>query len=126
LLLGLLCAGCEGALAERPRHLVLVTIDTLRADHLSCYGYARGTTSTVDAARRGSVPGCTIDDLAAQGTLFTRAFARAGRRFPRSRRSSPGDRDRDLPCRQSRHPPASARTLAGSFQGAGFATAAFT
>ena len=30
-------------------HIVLITIDTLRADHLSCYGYPRNTTPTLDA-----------------------------------------------------------------------------
>ena len=29
--------------------IVLITIDTLRADHLSCYGYPRNTTPTLDA-----------------------------------------------------------------------------
>jgi arylsulfatase A-like enzyme len=41
-------------------NLVLITIDTLRADHLGCYGYARNTTPR-------------IDELAAEGTVFTQA-----------------------------------------------------
>lgn len=41
--------------------MLLVTIDTLRADHLSCYGYARKTSPCIDA-------------LAAQGTLFEQAI----------------------------------------------------
>ncbi len=32
-----------------PRHLLLVVIDTLRADHLSCYGYGRHTSPQLDA-----------------------------------------------------------------------------
>lgn len=37
-----------------PRHVLLVVIDTLRADHLSCYGYWRETSPNIDAlARRG-------------------------------------------------------------------------
>jgi arylsulfatase A-like enzyme len=42
--------------------VVLVTIDTLRADHVSCYGYPRATTPF-------------LDSLAARGARFTRAIA---------------------------------------------------
>src|SRR5262245_56496231 len=35
--------------------VVLVSIDTLRADHLSAYGYSRGRTPTIDALARESV-----------------------------------------------------------------------
>ena len=43
----LLLAGTQ----ERPpiRNLVLVTLDTLRADHVGCYGYFRDTTPHLDA-----------------------------------------------------------------------------
>jgi arylsulfatase A-like enzyme len=43
-------------------NLVLISIDTLRADHLGCYGYARETTPR-------------IDGLAGQGVRFSRAYA---------------------------------------------------
>jgi choline-sulfatase len=37
-----------------PRNLLLISIDTLRADHLGCYGYAGAQTPRLDAlARRG-------------------------------------------------------------------------
>lgn len=39
---------------ERP-NVVLVSIDTLRADHLSCYGYFRETSPRIDALARESV-----------------------------------------------------------------------
>lgn len=42
-------------------NLVLISLDTLRADHLGSYGYARPTSPTIDAW------------LAARGTLFERA-----------------------------------------------------
>src|SRR5262245_40168861 len=47
LLLGLACvaAGCGRA----PRHALLITVDTLRADHVGGYGYARATTPELDA-----------------------------------------------------------------------------
>ena len=56
-LLLLLLAGCAGH--PKGPSVLLVVFDTTRADHLSCYGYARSTTPT-------------IDSLAACGTLWTR------------------------------------------------------
>ena len=43
-------------------NVVLVSIDTLRADHLGCYGYARETSPHLDA-------------MAAESTLFLNAYA---------------------------------------------------
>jgi choline-sulfatase len=39
---------------EKP-NVILVTLDTTRADHLGCYGYARAQTPTLDALARGGV-----------------------------------------------------------------------
>lgn len=36
-------------------NVVLISIDTLRADHMGCYGYRRGTTPRLDAWARGAV-----------------------------------------------------------------------
>jgi arylsulfatase A-like enzyme len=47
---------------EAPRVVVLVTLDTTRADHLGCYGYPRPTTPFVDS-------------LAQSGVLFENAFS---------------------------------------------------
>jgi arylsulfatase A-like enzyme len=52
--------------------LLLVTIDTLRADHLGCYGYPRPTSPAIDA-------------LAAEGALFENGWAHA----PSTRYSMP-------------------------------------
>jgi arylsulfatase A-like enzyme len=60
LLLGLCAALTACGRAPRPS-VVLITIDTLRADHLGCYGYGRSTSPR-------------IDRLAAQGALFERAY----------------------------------------------------
>ncbi|HVJ89484.1 MAG TPA: sulfatase-like hydrolase/transferase [Labilithrix sp.] len=49
------------ALDWQGRDIVLVTIDALRADHLSSYGYARKTTPNIDA-------------LAARGARFEHAY----------------------------------------------------
>lgn len=40
---------------ERPRNVIFVLVDTLRADHLGAYGYARETSPNVDAFARRSV-----------------------------------------------------------------------
>ena len=42
--------------ASDARDVLLVTLDTTRADHLSCYGYPRGTSPALDRlARRGTI-----------------------------------------------------------------------
>jgi arylsulfatase A-like enzyme len=56
----------------RDLNLLLVTIDTLRADHLGCYGYGRPTSPAIDA-------------LAAAGALFENGWAHA----PSTRYSMP-------------------------------------
>jgi choline-sulfatase len=53
-LIGLLV--CTAAAAQTP--VILISIDTLRADHLSAYGYRAISTPNIDA-------------FAQQGTLFT-------------------------------------------------------
>ena len=61
-------AGCgePGAPAppSLPRHLVLITIDTLRADRVGAYGYSGARTPVLDEVARG-------------GVRFERAFAPA-------------------------------------------------
>ncbi len=54
-------ASLSCAPAEPPASVVLITIDTLRADHLGCYGYFRNTSPF-------------IDQLAADGLLFENAI----------------------------------------------------
>jgi len=44
-----------------PKKIIVLVIDTLRADHLGCYGYARGTSPN-------------IDGLAGESILFSHAF----------------------------------------------------
>jgi arylsulfatase len=71
-LLCLLAAGCAapgdrsaGRRAARPS-VLLVTVDTLRPDHLKAYGYGRDTSPHIDA-------------LARRGVLFRTAITAAGR-----------------------------------------------
>jgi arylsulfatase A-like enzyme len=62
-LLLLALAGC-GAAEAPPPHVLLVTVDTLRADHVHAYGFPGATTPGLDA-------------LAARGVLFETAVAAA-------------------------------------------------
>ena len=59
----LLCACSPAApVREAPKHVIVICIDALRADHLGAYGYHRNTSPT-------------IDRLAREGVLFERAFS---------------------------------------------------
>jgi arylsulfatase A-like enzyme len=65
LVAGLLLA-CEMRDERRPapRNLVVISVDTLRADHLGVYGYGRDTSPRIDA-------------LASDGTVFEQAMSTA-------------------------------------------------
>jgi len=52
-----------------PRQVILVTLDTVRADHLSCYGYPLTTTPF-------------LDRLAAEGVRFDNAFSSSSQTGP--------------------------------------------
>ena len=61
-----LLAACSGGAEEAPpMNVLLVTLDTTRADHLSCYDPERETTPH-------------IDQLAAEGVRFAEAISTAG------------------------------------------------
>ncbi|MBI1319573.1 MAG: sulfatase-like hydrolase/transferase [Candidatus Hydrogenedens sp.] len=64
--LAMTCAGCGvGGPAEPPLpNVLLISLDTTRADRLGCYGYERNTSPN-------------IDKLAAQSTRYTRAYTTA-------------------------------------------------
>lgn len=73
ILLGSLAAACLGcgenrATDTRP-NVLLITVDTLRADYLSSYGFAFETSPNVDA-------------LAREGMVFERAIAAASKTTP--------------------------------------------
>ncbi len=51
----------SSCLSNPPKNVLLITIDTLRADHLGCYGYSHIKTPN-------------IDSLAKEGVLFDSAF----------------------------------------------------
>jgi arylsulfatase A-like enzyme len=66
--LSALTAACGGqpaqVLPSTPHPIIIIDIDTLRADHLGCYGYHRDTSPAIDAFAQESV-------------LFERAFSQA-------------------------------------------------
>ncbi len=96
-------------------NVVLVTIDTLRADHLGCYGYERDTSPFIDSLAEGGV---RFADPAAPaawtkpstGTILTGLFpSRHGALYHGSLLNVPEGE----------------RTLAEAFRDAGYATAGF-
>jgi arylsulfatase A-like enzyme len=64
LLLGICLALSCGQTSERKLNLMIIAIDTLRPDHLGCYGYERNTSPN-------------IDGLAAEGVLFEDAVSQS-------------------------------------------------
>ena len=113
--LALTMACSSGAPAPKPaaRNLLLVTIDTLRADRLGAYGHARARTPNLDALAQG-------------GAAFDRAYAAAPVTLPShatllTGRYPPGHGSRDNGMRVS----ADAPTLATIFKARGAKTAAF-
>ncbi len=109
--------GCSGQRAPAapagPRGVVLVTIDTLRADRIGAYGYARARTPVIDA-------------LARRGTRFDRAYATApitlaSHASLMTGRYPPGHGARHNGMRVNDTVP----LLAEAFTKAGFATGAF-
>ena len=49
------CGGSEAPGASQPPNLILVSIDSLRPDHLGCYGHGRSTSPFIDSlAERGA------------------------------------------------------------------------
>lgn len=95
-------------------NVILVTLDTVRADRLSCYGYERETTPNLDA-------------FAAEAVRFDRAFSQTSF-TPPSHASIMTSRypsshgllwwDRQLPTEPA--------TVAATLKAAGYATAAFS
>ncbi len=101
-------------LAQRPLQIVLISLDTLRADHLSGYGYPRATSPEID--RRLIGEGVRFADASttigstgiAHLSLFTGLFPRQQRTPGRLRPADP------------------TTTLTERLRRAGFATGAFT
>jgi len=113
LLGALACAPERGASSERP-NVLLVTLDTVRADRLGSYGYATAATPA-------------LDSLARDGARFTQAMASAPLTLPSHATLLTGL----LPPRHAVHQngagalPAGVPTLAESLRANGYRTGAF-
>src|SRR5438132_13701944 len=111
--------GCVLRRAIEPRSIVLVTIDTLRADRLGAYGRTPSITPTMDA-------------LAARGVVFERAWTTAPLTVPAHATILTGllphQHGMRLNHAPSPLPPAKDRrfaTLAETLHDRGYATGAF-
>lgn len=94
-------------------NVLLITIDSLRADHLHCYGYARETSPQ-------------IDRLAAEGALFEATIAAAPWSLPTHASIFTGLAASIHGCQDVKHRlPASHVTLAELLKNTGYATAGF-
>jgi arylsulfatase A-like enzyme len=106
-------AGCGGNVPQVSR-VVIVTLDTTRADRIGCYGYEDAATPNLDA-------------VAARGVLFERAVSQVPTTLPSHSTMFTGLYPQDHGVRyniQFRLGP-DAVTLAEVLKDAGFATAAF-
>lgn len=128
--LGLLLLSCSRPVrpGQPPRHVLLVTVDTLRADHLSCYLYARPTSATpTTPEEKAGGGGWSIDRLAAEGVLFSQAFAPRGETFPSVSTLLTGRGPFEHGAIDNLDVLSDeVETLAERFKAAGFATGAFT
>ncbi len=95
-------------------NVLLITIDTLRADRLSCYAPGHAQTPTIDA-------------LAAKGALFERAFAHNPTTLPSHANILSGMTPlfHGVSENSKSKFPAECPTLAGDLKAQGFATGAF-
>jgi len=112
LLVALAFASCGGDPA-RPPNVLLISIDTLRHDHLSCYGYERATSPA-------------IDRIAREGALFERHISSSSWTLPAHAAIFTGLFDSGHGCTdvdkalEPRH-----TTIAERFQDNGYSTAGF-
>src|SRR3990172_7293473 len=63
--------GCDllPLFSDTPKYILFISVDTLRADHLGCYGYSRETSPA-------------IDKIAKEGTLFENVACQRGITLP--------------------------------------------
>jgi arylsulfatase A-like enzyme/tetratricopeptide (TPR) repeat protein len=94
-------------------NVLMITLDTTRADHLGCYGYGPAGTPN-------------IDGLAREGIRFARAYCPAPLTLPSHASIMTGLYPAEHGVRNNGHElPGGIRTLAEILKGRGFATGAF-
>lgn len=124
ILLALAVLSLPGAEAADRPNLLILSIDTLRADHVSCYGYDRPTTPT-------------LDEIARNGTRFARAHSAAPwtlpsfatmftGRYPTRHGAQAAGAVRNIADEVPRPMAPGLPTLAGMLRRSGYKTAAIT
>lgn len=104
----------------RPYNIILVSIDTLRSDHLGCYGYGRPTSPRIDA-------------FAKKAARYTRAMASSPWTLPTHASmftgQAPFEHQANIFLKKGKYNvhglPVERVTLAGALAGLGYDTAAF-
>lgn len=104
---------CSAAHAQLSTPVILISVDTLRADHLSCYQAGRRPTPNIDALTKNGTLFSQVSTpfpltLPAHAALFTSTYPSAN-----------GVQDNGVPLRST------AVTLAAVLKSAGYRTAAF-
>lgn len=114
LLVGILLPACQSQSRVTHPNVVLITVDTLRADHLHCYGFPADTSPSIDA-------------FAARSIVFERAISASACTGPShaSIMTSKYPRHHSMGYSNGERRLNSAHTLADVFRAAGYATAAF-
>ena len=118
----LVATACSPRSSERTLNVMIITVDTLRADHLGCYDYDRPTSLNIDLFARDA-------------TLYRRAFATSPWTVPthaslftgktpfehgaHTFKTEPGDENNVNPLHDNQF------TLAEMFSAKGIDTAAF-
>ncbi len=121
IILGVAECGC-GSGADRSPDVLLVCLDTVRADHLGCYAYGRPTSPHLDALAARSIRFADASAAASWTkpsvpSFLTGTWPLEHGVYEGSARTQQGDVTDILP--------ESARTLAETFALSGYATAAF-
>jgi arylsulfatase A-like enzyme/Flp pilus assembly protein TadD len=114
-LLGLIAVGAIWSMrSERPLNVLLITLDTTRADRLGCYGYSPAKTPV-------------LDRLAQRGVLFERAYAPVPLTLPSHASMLTGlyPPEHGLRSNGQAALPAAIPTLTTELQAAGYETGAF-
>jgi len=104
-------SGCERKRHKKRPDVLLISVDTLRADHLGCYGYYRNTSPN-------------IDRFAREGLLFKNCFSHAPETRPSFASILSGFLPHEARVLENVPLPAELQTLAEILRGEGHRTAA--
>jgi len=117
-LLALAACSDSGPSTPSPTGVLLISVDSLRSDHLSCYGYKSSTRPEI-------LTSPTIDALAADGVLFEQAVSTTSWTVPAHKSLLTGLPDELHGGRTLGPLPESRHLVSEAFQKAGWRTAGF-